>query len=105
MACIGKISSISNIYANDVKIDDMSNITIYLGSEDQKPNSTMQRYLGIDTTPAFRGIAYVTFDTFCLDDYNGNIPNFTFDINNTEHVHSFQNLFIIGSQAGLTYKI
>jgi hypothetical protein len=82
--CMGEISSISSIYGNDVKIDDMSNITIYLGSEDQKPNSTMQRYLGIDSTPAFRGVVYVVFDTFCLDDYHGNIPNFTFDITNIE---------------------
>ncbi len=42
---------------------------LYLGDEEQLPDPRMQAALGVDNTPAFRGLAYIVFDDFQLEKY------------------------------------
>jgi len=90
--CNGIVDDIAAIYADNSMIN-LGNInaSTYRGTEDQMPNSTMQAFLGIDNTPAFRGLCYVVFTDFRLDEYGGRIPNFTFDIKRTKFSRSSLN--------------
>lgn len=54
-------------------------ITIYRGTEDQLPDPTMQAALGIDDTPAFKGMAYVLFKDFNITPWGGALPNIEFE--------------------------
>lgn len=83
--CRGVIDEIINIYADGELISD-SKIDKYFGTEDQLPNSLIQSYLGIDSTPAYRGLCYVVFRHFSLNPWNGRIPNFTFDIKRSRSI-------------------
>lgn len=84
--CKGKVDAIKNIYANNIPLNlSAYNIKIYLGSEEQKQDETIKRYLGNDI-PAFRGLCYVVFDDFPLENFNNTIPNFTFDILRTQEI-------------------
>lgn len=79
--CKGVVDQIVNIYADDVQIVESNyNISIYLGTNDQNPDPTMQGFLGIDNVPAFRDLCYIVFHDFPLENYGGRIPNFTFDV-------------------------
>ena len=93
--CKGKVDAIKNIYANDEAINISSyNIKIYLGDEEQQQDPTMKKYLG-DDVPAFRGLCYVVFDNFPLENFNNSMPNFTFDIvrnNETRENNDMENL-------------
>jgi len=80
----GVIDGVDAIYANEVAINLSGiNYTVYNGDETQMPNSTMQAYLGAANVPAFRGLAYIVFDNFPLEQYNNSVPNFTFDVRRT----------------------
>ena len=74
--CMGVVDDIIKVYANEQELN-LSNLnaTFYYGTEDQLPNSIIQSYLGIDNTPAFRGLCYIVFYDFPLENYNGTIPN------------------------------
>ncbi len=54
-------------------------IRLYTGSETQEPDPLLQAVLGIDNTPAFRGIVYIVFENLELTRY-GRIPNVTAEI-------------------------
>jgi len=53
---------------------------IYLGSEDQLADPTIESYEGAGNVSAFRGLAYVVFTDFALADYGNRVPNFRFEI-------------------------
>ncbi|QED23434.1 baseplate megatron protein TIM-barrel domain-containing protein [Candidatus Deianiraea vastatrix] len=79
--CKGVVNSIDNIYADEVLLDKTKlNLMQYLGTQDQMPNSVIQSYEGDENTPAFRDLCYVVIHNFSLNDYNGRVPNFTFDV-------------------------
>lgn len=78
--CKGVVDSIKNIFADDEPLNFSGyNIKIYYGDDLQTPDTTMQSYLGNDI-PAFRGLCYVVFTEFPLEQFNNRIPNFTFDV-------------------------
>lgn len=94
--CAGPIQGVSRIWANGTLIYDSrptasasallasgsiaSAIKIYLGTETQLPDPTLEALTGIGKTPAYRGQAYVVFDTLQLEAYGNSIPNFTFEV-------------------------
>ena len=55
-------------------------LAIYLGTDDQMPDPTMQAYLGAGDVPAYRNTAYVVFDTLVLTDFGNTIPTMTFEV-------------------------
>ena len=46
---------------------------VYLGSDDQLPDERIQAALGIDNTPAWRGLAYLVFDDLALEKYGNTL--------------------------------
>ena len=86
--CKGKVDAIKNIYADGEPLNKAAHyIQIYLGTETQMPNPTMQGYLGTDI-PAFRGLCYVVFHEFPMEQFGNRIPNFTFDVVRQEDLQS-----------------
>lgn len=48
-------------------------MTVYLGTPDQLPDTTIESYEGLGNVPGFRDIAYVVFRNFQLADYGNNL--------------------------------
>ena len=53
---------------------------LYTGSETQLPDPLIQADKTAALTPAFRGLAYIMFDTLQLADYGNRIPNITVEM-------------------------
>lgn len=47
--------------------------TFYSGADDQMPDDRMQAALGIDSTPAYRGLCYIVFKDLPMEDYGNSI--------------------------------
>ena len=58
----------------------LSRTEIYLGSEDQLADPTIESIEGAGNVSGFRGLAYVVFSEFQLEDYGNRIPNFRFEV-------------------------
>lgn len=46
---------------------------LYLGTDTQLPDPAIQADKGIDVTPAYRGLAYIVFNTLPLEKYNNSL--------------------------------
>ena len=89
--CKGEVDEIKNIYVNDEPLNLTTyNIKMYYGDEKQKPDTTIQSLLG-NNTPAFRGLCYVVFTEFPMEEFGGVIPNFTFDVVKTKNIDDGEN--------------
>lgn len=79
--CEGEIDDIVRVWA-DTKIIDPSfgEYRLYKGTEDQLVDPFIESFEGINSTPAYRGIAYVVIEDFPLEDYGNRIPNFLFEV-------------------------
>lgn len=64
--------------------DDISKVGLsfrfYPGDETQEPDSLIEADIGVNNTPAFRGITYLVFDNFALKDFGNRIPGITAEI-------------------------
>jgi len=86
--CAGPIAGISTIWADSTVIYQegvwtsglFDGVSIYLGADDQEPDSFMESILGSGNVPAYRGLAYIVFDNLQLDDFGNRLPNLTFEI-------------------------
>lgn len=65
------------VQANAAMLDQME---IYLGSEGQLADPTIESHEGAGNVAAFRGLAYVVFTDFQLADYGNRVPNFRFEL-------------------------
>lgn len=79
--CEGEIDEVLRIWA-DSKLLDLSQGTyrIYKGGEDQSPDSYIEAFEGVGSTPAYRGLAYIVVEDFPLAAFGNRIPNFTFEV-------------------------
>lgn len=79
--CKGPITSVGRVWA-DGNIFDLSKHehTIYLGTEDQMPDTFIEGIEGVGNVPAFRGLAYIVFKNLDLSDYGNRLPNFSFEV-------------------------
>lgn len=58
--------------------------TVYLGTETQDPDPTLEAELGVGNVPAFRGLAYIVFPERVLQDNQGRRhPIFKIEVNST----------------------
>ena len=57
-----------------------TNKTFHLGSESQGVDTFIQSYVGVGSTPAYRGTSYVVFQNFSLDASGNTLPNFEFEV-------------------------
>jgi hypothetical protein len=100
--CEGEINEVLRIWADSKLIYDLSpqredeteaeyeerlatsgallgQMQVYRGTEDQMPDPTIESYEGAGNVAGFRGLAYVVFTNFQLEDYGNRIPNFRFE--------------------------
>lgn len=68
-------ASISTVIASSTK---SAGFKVYLGSETQLPDPTLEATLGVGNVPGYRGTAYVVFDH--MDCPNGQIPQLSFEV-------------------------
>lgn len=87
LLCEGPIGGVLRIWADSRLVWDPSSMdpsdfpfTLYLGTESQLPDPTMEGVEGVGNVPGHRGTAYAVFDTFYLTDYGNRIPSFTFEV-------------------------
>ena len=53
---------------------------LYLGEEDQMPDSELESIFGVGDTPAYRGTAYIVFPNRDVTDRRGSVPNYRFEV-------------------------
>lgn len=87
--CKGQISGLRRIWADGKLIYDARPgstslgalpITVYLGSPTQIADPTIQSYVGVANTPAYRDLAYVVFNAWDVSPYGNRIPSLTFEV-------------------------
>jgi len=79
--CEGPVDQVLRIWADAEQLDlSQFTVRIYNGDETQTPDTLIQSIEGSESTPAFRGLAYVVFENFPMANYGNRIPNFTFEV-------------------------
>ncbi len=58
--------------------------TLYPGSEEQLPDPTLESFLGVGNTPAYRGSCYIVFTDLPLELDGNNIPSYTVELTQAE---------------------
>ncbi len=87
----GPIAAVRRIWADGTLIYDTTgqsqninntkyNFRVYLGTEDQQPDQTMIADKGAGNTPAYRGLAYILFDTLPIGDFGNRLPQITAEV-------------------------
>lgn len=77
----GAIDRIGRIWADggEVAAGDL-NYTVYKGTEDQLPDPVIAAVEGLESTPAFRGTAYVVIEDLPLERFGNRIPQLNFEV-------------------------
>ena len=104
----GQIQGVRRIWANNRLIYDgretadasavmassnlASQITIYLGAEDQLPDPTYEAAFGVGNCPAYRGKAVVVFKELQLAKFGNAIPSFSFEFVKSGSVNPYRRL-------------
>lgn len=60
------------------------NLDIYLGYEDQQPNSVIEGYKGVGQVSGFRGVCYFVLQNLQLEDFGNSIPQFQIEVMKTD---------------------
>lgn len=90
--CDGPIAGVLRIWADSKLIYDTTGgqknlaaipLTVYLGTETQLADPTMEVALGVGNVNANRGVAYCVFTDWDLGDYGNRIPSLTFEVCST----------------------
>lgn len=77
----GPISGLGRVWADGSELD-LSGITyrLHLGGEDQLPDSLIESREGSDTTPSYRGVAYIVFEHLALSVFGNRLPQLSFEV-------------------------
>ena len=79
--CEGEISRVGRIWADGELLDTNAlTMRVYLGDEQQGPDSLISAKQGSDKTPAYRGTAYVVFERMPLANYGNRLPQLSFEV-------------------------
>lgn len=77
-----EIGGVISVYADGKLVYDARSgasgnfpFTLYLGTETQLPDPTMEAELGTGNVPAYRGLSYMVFDELDLGPYGNRLPN------------------------------
>lgn len=54
--------------------------TVHYGTEDQMPDPTIEMHEGAGNTPAYRGLCYLVFSNFALEEWGNRIPSITAEV-------------------------
>jgi hypothetical protein len=77
----GEVTRLGRVWADgdELTISDYA-YRFYPGSEDQMPDSLIEAKEGAGNAPAYRGVAYVVFERFPLQDFGNRIPQLNFEV-------------------------
>jgi hypothetical protein len=77
----GGVQVVANITASDMaQLQTCINkMEIYKGTETQLPSPTIEQYVGVGQTPAYRGLRYIVFTDFPLSISGNSVPNITIE--------------------------
>ncbi|WP_029555118.1 glycoside hydrolase/phage tail family protein [Xanthobacter sp. 91] len=79
--CEGPVSRIGRIWADGKLLDTRRlHITPHLGGAGEAPDSWIEAKQGAAGTPAYRGVAYLTFRNLELTDYGNRLPQITVEV-------------------------
>ena len=82
LLCEGEIDRVEQIFADGrlwwPNEDNETPFTLYMGTETQLPDPTMEAELGEGNVPGYRGWAYVVFNELMLKDFGERIPQMKF---------------------------
>lgn len=77
----GPIGGIGRIWADGDLLDTTAHEwRWYPGDETQMPDPFIEGMMGADSTPAYRGTAYVVFEDMLLTEFGNRIPQLTFEV-------------------------
>ncbi len=71
----GLSSSADTLTASNAK-----GVQVYSGDNSQLPDPAIEASVGVGSTPAYRGLCYLVFNTLQLEKYGNRIPNITAEI-------------------------
>ncbi len=79
--CEGPIASLGRVWADGREID-LGTFTwrLYTGTDAQQPDALIDAKQGAGNAPAYRGLAYVVFESMPLADFGNRIPQLSFEI-------------------------
>ncbi|MEJ5216843.1 glycoside hydrolase/phage tail family protein [Cognatishimia sp. D5M38] len=79
--CEGEITGVTRIWADgeEIAMRDL-NMRVYTGSDTQLPDPKIEAVEGLNTVPAYRGLAYVVFEDLALEGFGNRIPQFSFEV-------------------------
>lgn len=79
--CDGQINGLGRVWADGAEIDLSRFVTrVYLGSEEQPADPLIAAHEGSDSTPAFRGTAYIVFERLALAQFGNRLPQWSFEV-------------------------
>ncbi|MEM7425181.1 MAG: glycoside hydrolase/phage tail family protein [Pseudomonadota bacterium] len=79
--CEGEISRIGRVWADGKEIDVSGYTTrVYRGDEHQAPDSLIEAKEGAGFAPAYRGLAYIVFESLPLEQFGNRLPQLSFEV-------------------------
>jgi hypothetical protein len=77
----GPIAGLGRVWADGQELD-LSTVTyrLYVGSDDQLPDSLIEAKEGAGNAPAYRGLAYIVFEHMALQPFGNRIPQLSFEV-------------------------
>ena len=84
--CLGPVTAIPRIWgdgkllAQGTTCARAGSLALYLGTEAQTPDATIEAAVGVGSTPAYRGIVYAVFQNLQLADFGNRIPVITAEV-------------------------
>lgn len=85
--CEGPIVAVPRIWANgrlwydaNASSQGYTDWTLYLGTETQMPDPTIESFRGVGNVPAYRGQAYIVFSHMPVEQFGNRIPQLFFEV-------------------------
>lgn len=89
--CVGPVMAVRRLWADGKLIYDTTGTSeafqsgkyrfrVYLGGEDQLPDSLMEASKGVGNVPAYRGLCYVIFENAPLKDFGNRLPQMAAEV-------------------------
>lgn len=76
---VGDTASVQDVVQSNAAA---GNMMIYVGSETQNPDPTIEAAQGAGYVPAHRGLSYIVWRGLQLEPFGNRVPNFTFEVVN-----------------------
>ncbi len=57
-----------------------ASVTVHTGTDTQEPDPLLQAWLGADSVPAYKGLAYLVLESLQLSTFGNRLPNLTFEV-------------------------